>query len=207
MHAEYDRRRRLMTDRFNAIGLACFEPKGAFYCFPHVTDATGLDETALRRGAARRGAGGRGARHGVRAVGRRPRAGLLRDRLRADRGGDGPHRALRRTPRGAFTLGEGSPGSPLASPADLFSETFVAARAGNLVARRPRVIHQRHLGPIARQTTTSRSRAIAVWSMAPSTISNSCPPAWSSREDVRYRSPKRSNAVPSGGLTSSVAPG
>ena len=47
MHAEYDRRRRLVTDRFNAIGLACFEPKGAFYCFPHVTDATGLDETAF----------------------------------------------------------------------------------------------------------------------------------------------------------------
>jgi len=47
MRAEYDRRRRYMTDRFNAIGLACFEPKGAFYCFPRVTDATGLDETAF----------------------------------------------------------------------------------------------------------------------------------------------------------------
>jgi len=47
MRAEYDRRRRLMTDRFNGIGLACFEPKGAFYCFPRVTDATGLDETAF----------------------------------------------------------------------------------------------------------------------------------------------------------------
>ena len=47
MRAEYDRRRRLMTDRFNEIGLACFEPKGAFYCFPRVTDATGLDETAF----------------------------------------------------------------------------------------------------------------------------------------------------------------
>jgi len=45
MHAEYDRRRRYMTDRFNAIGMACFEPKGAFYCFPHVTGATGMDET------------------------------------------------------------------------------------------------------------------------------------------------------------------
>jgi aminotransferase len=47
MHAEYDRRRRFMTDRFNEIGLACFEPKGAFYCFPQVTAATGLDETTF----------------------------------------------------------------------------------------------------------------------------------------------------------------
>lgn len=47
MRAEYDRRRRYMTDRFNAIGLACFEPMGAFYCFPRVSDATGLDETAF----------------------------------------------------------------------------------------------------------------------------------------------------------------
>jgi aminotransferase len=45
MVAEYDRRRRYMTDRFNAIGLACFEPKGAFYCFPRVSDATGMDDT------------------------------------------------------------------------------------------------------------------------------------------------------------------
>ncbi|MEO7296056.1 MAG: aminotransferase class I/II-fold pyridoxal phosphate-dependent enzyme [Candidatus Limnocylindria bacterium] len=47
MRAEYDRRRRYMTDRFNEIGLHCFEPMGAFYCFPRVTDATGLDETAF----------------------------------------------------------------------------------------------------------------------------------------------------------------
>ena len=45
MRAEYDRRRRYMTDRFNEIGLACFEPMGAFYCFPRVSDATGMDET------------------------------------------------------------------------------------------------------------------------------------------------------------------
>jgi aminotransferase len=44
MLAEYDRRRRLMTDRFNEIGLRCFEPKGAFYCFPNVS-STGLSET------------------------------------------------------------------------------------------------------------------------------------------------------------------
>ncbi len=47
MRAEYDRRRRYMTDRFNAIGLRCFEPEGAFYCFPRVSDATGMDETAF----------------------------------------------------------------------------------------------------------------------------------------------------------------
>ena len=47
MHAEYDRRRRYIVDRFNEIGLPTFEPRGAFYCFPRVTDATSLDETAF----------------------------------------------------------------------------------------------------------------------------------------------------------------
>ncbi|HEX2884456.1 MAG TPA: aminotransferase class I/II-fold pyridoxal phosphate-dependent enzyme [Candidatus Limnocylindria bacterium] len=47
MREEYDRRRRYMTDRFNQIGLECFEPMGAFYCFPRVSDATGMDETAF----------------------------------------------------------------------------------------------------------------------------------------------------------------
>lgn len=42
MVAGYDRRRRLMVDGLNAAGLACYEPHGAFYCFPSVT-ATGLD--------------------------------------------------------------------------------------------------------------------------------------------------------------------
>ena len=49
MHDEYDRRRELMTRRFNEIGLACFEPRGAFYCFPNVTDATGLDDETFAR--------------------------------------------------------------------------------------------------------------------------------------------------------------
>jgi aminotransferase len=49
MRAEYDRRRRLMTDRLNAMGLPCFEPQGAFYCFPHVTAATGLDDETFAR--------------------------------------------------------------------------------------------------------------------------------------------------------------
>jgi aminotransferase len=36
MVADYDRRRRVMLKGFNDIGLACFEPRGAFYCFPSV---------------------------------------------------------------------------------------------------------------------------------------------------------------------------
>jgi aminotransferase len=49
MRAEYDRRRRLVVDGFNAMGLATFEPRGAFYAFPKVT-STGLDsETFARR--------------------------------------------------------------------------------------------------------------------------------------------------------------
>jgi aminotransferase len=43
MVAEYDRRRQRMWERFNAMGLACFEPRGAFYCFPNVS-GTGLDD-------------------------------------------------------------------------------------------------------------------------------------------------------------------
>jgi len=42
MLAEYDRRRQLMVRRLNEVGLLCFEPMGAFYCFPEVTAATGL---------------------------------------------------------------------------------------------------------------------------------------------------------------------
>ena len=36
MVAEYDMRRRLMVNGFNKIGMDCFEPKGAFYCFPSI---------------------------------------------------------------------------------------------------------------------------------------------------------------------------
>ncbi len=46
MLAEYDRRRRYIVGRFNEIGLRCFEPRGAFYCFPNVT-STGLDESSF----------------------------------------------------------------------------------------------------------------------------------------------------------------
>lgn len=36
MRMEYDRRRRLIVDGFNRIGLTCREPKGAFYAFPSI---------------------------------------------------------------------------------------------------------------------------------------------------------------------------
>ncbi len=43
MRARYDRRRRLIVDGLNSIGLTCFEPKGAFYAFPSIT-ATGMTD-------------------------------------------------------------------------------------------------------------------------------------------------------------------
>jgi len=36
MLTEYDMRRRIMVAGFNAIGMTCFEPKGAFYAFPSI---------------------------------------------------------------------------------------------------------------------------------------------------------------------------
>ncbi len=41
MRRSYDRRRRVMLDAFRKMGLSCFEPLGAFYCFPSV-QSTGL---------------------------------------------------------------------------------------------------------------------------------------------------------------------
>ena len=41
MVRSYDRRRRLMVEKLNAMGLSCFEPKGAFYVFPSIK-STGL---------------------------------------------------------------------------------------------------------------------------------------------------------------------
>lgn len=41
MRTEYDRRRRLIVNGFNKIGLTCREPKGAFYAFPCI-ESTGL---------------------------------------------------------------------------------------------------------------------------------------------------------------------
>jgi len=43
MRAEYDRRRKLIVSGFNALGLPCCEPRGAFYAFPNIA-ASGMDE-------------------------------------------------------------------------------------------------------------------------------------------------------------------
>ena len=49
MVRSYDRRRRLMVESLNDMGLACFEPRGAFYVFPSI-EKTGLtsDEFCTR---------------------------------------------------------------------------------------------------------------------------------------------------------------
>ena len=39
----YDERRQFMWKRFNDMGLHCFEPRGAFYCFPNIT-STGISD-------------------------------------------------------------------------------------------------------------------------------------------------------------------
>jgi aminotransferase len=44
MVAEYDRRRRLIVDGFNKLGLTTFEPHGAFYAFPNVSTSGMNDE-------------------------------------------------------------------------------------------------------------------------------------------------------------------
>jgi aminotransferase len=46
MVGEYDRRRQLLVQGLNQLGLDCFEPKGAFYAFPSVKKS-GMDETAF----------------------------------------------------------------------------------------------------------------------------------------------------------------
>ncbi len=49
MHAEYDKRRRLVVSSLNEMGLECFEPKGAFYAFPSVSTTGLTDETFAER--------------------------------------------------------------------------------------------------------------------------------------------------------------
>jgi aminotransferase len=43
MRAEYDRRRKLIVEGLNQLGLPTFEPHGAFYAFPNVA-VTGMDD-------------------------------------------------------------------------------------------------------------------------------------------------------------------
>ena len=46
MRAEYNRRRRLIVDGLNAMGLSCIEPQGAFYAFPSI-QSTGMDDNTF----------------------------------------------------------------------------------------------------------------------------------------------------------------
>lgn len=46
MVQEYDRRRRLIVDGLNELGLTTFEPRGAFYAFPSIK-ASGMDDEAF----------------------------------------------------------------------------------------------------------------------------------------------------------------
>ncbi len=48
MRESYDRRRRVMLNAFGEMGLKCFEPKGAFYCFPSIV-STGMDSETFCR--------------------------------------------------------------------------------------------------------------------------------------------------------------
>ncbi len=49
MVAEYDRRRKLVVNALNAMGLPCFEPRGAFYAFPNIGSSGMNDETFSER--------------------------------------------------------------------------------------------------------------------------------------------------------------
>ncbi|MFO3795815.1 MAG: pyridoxal phosphate-dependent aminotransferase [Anaerolineales bacterium] len=49
MVAEYNRRRRLIVDGLNRLGLKTFEPRGAFYAFPNITSSGMDDETFAER--------------------------------------------------------------------------------------------------------------------------------------------------------------
>ena len=46
MRDKYNERRQYLVSRLNAMGLTCFEPRGAFYAFPCVK-STGLDGEAF----------------------------------------------------------------------------------------------------------------------------------------------------------------
>lgn len=46
MRQEYDRRRRLLVDGLNQLGMSCFEPRGAFYAFPSIA-TYGMDDEAF----------------------------------------------------------------------------------------------------------------------------------------------------------------
>jgi aminotransferase len=49
MRREYNQRRRVIVGRLNAMGLDCFEPKGAFYAFPSIA-RTGMASEEFAEG-------------------------------------------------------------------------------------------------------------------------------------------------------------
>ncbi len=49
MRTEYNQRRRVIVGRLNAMGLDCFEPKGAFYAFPSIA-RTGMTSEEFAEG-------------------------------------------------------------------------------------------------------------------------------------------------------------
>lgn len=46
MRAEYDRRRNLIVNGLNHLGLTTFEPRGAFYAFPNIS-VSGMDDESF----------------------------------------------------------------------------------------------------------------------------------------------------------------
>ena len=78
MVGEYDRRRRLLVDGLNRIGLRTFEPQGAFYAFPRIA-GTGLSERGVRRAVLLEERRSRRPGFGVRAVRRGSCPGVLCD--------------------------------------------------------------------------------------------------------------------------------
>ncbi len=125
--AEYDRRRRLMVDGLNAIGLRDLRAAGRLLRLPQ-DQLDGPRRRGLRRAAAGGGAGrGRPGRR-LRSVGRGPRPRLLRHGLRAARGGARPHRAFRRAAERRRPAARGTAGvTPLdRPPVELVGERYEA---------------------------------------------------------------------------------
>ena len=71
MLAEYDRRRRMLVDGLNALGLQTFEPRGAFYAFPRISSTGPRRTTSSPSGSCSRSGSpsSRAARSGRRARG------------------------------------------------------------------------------------------------------------------------------------------